>query len=173
MKRRDALVALPASAAWSWAGAAGAAGAGQTAVLQKGESVRWPLAELPLLGGQTLKTEALAGQAVVLVFWATHCPFCARHNPHVEKLHQAAAGKPLKVLTAAGDRDSRLVQQYMQQRRYSFPVTMQYAPLRAMFSTRGVIPLTVTIGRDGRVRDLIPGEMFEEDVLELLPRLSA
>ena len=31
------------------------------------------------------------GKAVVAVFWSTTCPFCRRHNAHVEKLRQAAA----------------------------------------------------------------------------------
>ena len=31
-----------------------------------------------------------------------------------------------------------------------------------------MVPLTAVVGRDGRLRESIPGEMFEEDVMELL-----
>jgi hypothetical protein len=34
------------------------------------------------------------------------------------------------------------------------------------------MPLTVTVDRRGRLRQVIPGEMFEADVMELLPRLT-
>jgi hypothetical protein len=39
-------------------------------------------------------------------------------------------------------------------------------------STRRLVPLTVTVDRSGRLRQVIPGEMFEADVLELA-RLGA
>lgn len=32
---------------------------------------------------------------------------------------------------------------------------------------RKVIPLTCVVDRAGRLREVIPGEMFEEDVLDL------
>ena len=31
-----------------------------------------------------------------------------------------------------------------------------------------MIPLTVVVDRQGRLKQVIPGEMFEEDVLDLL-----
>jgi thiol-disulfide isomerase/thioredoxin len=130
--------------------------------------VRWPT--VTLLDGRRVGAAELAGRAVVAVLWSTTCPFCARHNPHVEKLHRAAlaAQKPLTVLTAATDRDPKLVAAYLKQRGYTFPVTLDEAPLRALFTTRRVVPLTATVARDGRLRDVWPGEMFEEDVLALL-----
>jgi hypothetical protein len=33
---------------------------------------------------------------------------------------------------------------------------------------RNLIPQTAVVGRDGRLLQLLPGEMFEEDVMELL-----
>ena len=45
---------------------------------------------------------------------------------------------------------------------------MDQAPLAAALSARRVIPLTVTVDRAGRLLQVIPGEMFEDDVLELL-----
>jgi hypothetical protein len=46
-------------------------------------------------------------------------------------------------------------------------VTLEHEPLRAALSARKSIPLTVLVDRTGRIRQSIPGEMFEEDVLEL------
>jgi len=129
-----------------------------------GQPVAWP-ADVPLLDGRPWAP--VAGQAQIVVIWSTTCPFCRRHNAHVEKLHRALAGRPGAVLGVARDRDPAAVQRYMAANGYSFPVTMAWRPLAAALSTRNVIPLTVTVGRDGRLKEVIPGEMFEEDVLAL------
>ena len=46
-------------------------------------------------------------------------------------------------------------------------VTLDAAPMAAALTTRRMIPLTVTVARDGRLKQVIPGEMFEDDVMEL------
>ncbi len=106
----------------------------------------------------------------MVVFWSTTCPFCRRHNQHVEKLHRAAqaAGAPLRVLGAARDRDAAVVQRYAQAQGYSFAITQDVAPLAAALAPRNLIPQTAVVGRDGRLVQVLPGEMFEEDVMELL-----
>jgi thiol-disulfide isomerase/thioredoxin len=128
-------------------------------------AVDWPA--LTLLDGRTLSPEAWRGSAAVLVFWATWCAFCHRHNVHVEKLHRAAAGLPLRVLGVALDRDAAAVQHHLAARGFTFPVTLQADALRPLAGGRRITPLTVAVTRSGAVRTPIPGEMFEEDVLEL------
>ena len=131
-----------------------------------GQAVAWP--DVALLGGSRFGPAQAQGRALVVVFWSTTCPFCRRHNPHIEKLHRAAAGKALQVLTVARDRDVTTVLRYAQLQGYTFPISMDHTPLAAALSQRNVIPLTVTVDRKGLLRQVIPGEMFEEDVLELL-----
>jgi len=160
MKRRHALVAAVATAvAPAW-------GPVLAAPAVAGQAVAWP--EVTLLDGSRFGPAQAAGRAVVVVFWSTTCPFCRRHNQHVEKLHRAAAGRPLAVLGVARDRDTAALRRYVAQQGYTFPITTDQAPLAAALSTRRVIPLTATIDRGGRLLHVIPGEMFEEDVLELL-----
>jgi thiol-disulfide isomerase/thioredoxin len=163
MKRRRLLALTPALAAL--AAAAPRAGAAPAAA---GEAVRWPA--VTLLDGE--RWAAPAGHAAVVVFWSTTCPYCRRHNAHVQKLYEAAGGKRLAVLGVARDRDAAAVRRHLAAHGWTFPVTMAQAPLAAALSTRNMIPLTVTVDRDGRLKQVIPGEMFEDDVLELL-RLAA
>ena len=174
MKRRTLLAAPlacrgPGHPAWG-AAAIGAAAiaAGQplrAAPAQPGEPVRWP--QVRLLDGGTWSAEQARNQAVVVVFWSTTCPFCLRHNAHVEKLRRALAGKRVQLLTAARDRDPAAVRSYLQRHGYGFAVTLDHAPLQDALSARKVIPLTVTVDRKGRLQQVIPGEMFEEDVVAL------
>ena len=135
-----------------------------------GEAVVWP--EVTLLDGSRWTAARAEGKAVVVVFWSTTCPYCLRHNAHVAKLHRQAVGLPLEIVTVARERDAAAVRRYLDQHGYRFAVTLDHTPMAAALSTRRMIPLTVTVGRDGRLRQVIPGEMFEDDVLELA-RLAA
>jgi thiol-disulfide isomerase/thioredoxin len=131
-----------------------------------GEAVQWP--QVRLLDGADWSAAQADGKAVVAVFWSTTCPFCRRHNAHVEKLRQAAVGRPLEVITIARENDASAVQRYLARQGWQFAVTLDQAPMRGALSTRNMIPLTVTVDRHGRLKQVIPGEMFEEDVLDLL-----
>jgi thiol-disulfide isomerase/thioredoxin len=159
MPRRGALAALLATIGWPGRGL-------RAAPVQPGERVPWPTVKL--LDGRSWSAADAQGKAVVVVFWSITCPFCRRHNPHVEKLRAAAVGKPLAVLTVSHDGDAAAVARHMREQGLNFAVTLDVAPMAAALSTRRVTPLTVTVGRDGRLRQVIPGEMFEEDVLDLL-----
>ena len=164
MKRRHTLGSL------AWALAAplmGGARAALAAPAQKGQVVQWP-ESIALLDETRLAASALRGRAVVVVFWTTTCPFCRRHNQHMDKLHRAAAGLPLTVLGVARERDVAAVRRHVQQQGYSFPVTLDHAPLAAALSERRMVPLTAVVDAQGRLQLVLPGEMFEEDVMELL-----
>ena len=53
-------------------------------------------------------------------------------------------------------------------RGWSFPVTLDGAVLGDALSPRRSVPLTVTVDRQGRLQEVIPGEMFEDDVMGFL-----
>lgn len=134
-----------------------------------GQPVAWPAVRL--LDGTELEPAHWRGRAAVVVFWSTTCPFCRRHNQHVEKLHRAALalpGQPLQVLGVARENDAAAVKRYAQQQGYSFPITLDNRAMAAALSERRMIPLTAVVARSGRLKQVLPGEMFEEDVMELL-----
>ena len=137
---------------------------------QRGQAVAWP--EVTLLDGSRFGPAQAVGQAVVVVFWSTTCAFCRRHNQHVEKLHRLAAGQGLKVLGVARESDAALVRRYAQHQGYSFAITLDHAPLAAVLASRNILPLTTTVNRQGLLHEVIPGEMFEDDVLSLIKLAS-
>jgi peroxiredoxin len=152
----------------AWPALACAHGLVRAAPAAPGEIVQWPAVRL--LDGEPWRPPA--GHAVVAVFWSAHCEYCARHNVHIEKLHRTSAGRPLSVLGVSRDGSQRMAQHHVRERGYSFPVTLDVAELSQALSQRRIMPLTVTVDRRGRLRQVIPGEMFEADVMELLPRLT-
>ncbi len=140
---------------------------------QAGQPVPWP--DVQLLGGGTLKAADWQGRAGVVVFWSLTCPFCKRHNEHIEKLHRAAkaAGLPLTVLGVVRERDAAAVSRHIQQQGYSFANTLDLAPMAAALSERKMTPITAVVDRKGLLKLVLPGEMFEEDVMELLQLAQA
>ena len=101
------------------------------------------------------------------MFWSVSCPFCKRHNAHVDKLYRAGGDGGPQVLTVSRDRDRAAVRRYLAANGYAFPsawITTRSPRLAA----RRVIPLTLLVDRQGRLKQAIPGEMFGEDVMELL-----
>ncbi len=137
----------------------------KAAAPQKGELVTWP--PIRLLDGTRIEAEQLRGRPVVVVFWSLDCGFCERHNVHVDKLYRASAGSGLLVLGAVTERNSEAVRAHMAMRRWSFPVTLDGPALASALGARRSVPFTATVTREGRLAELIPGEMFEDDVLSL------
>lgn len=127
-------------------------------------AVAWP-ARTELLDGQVLDAQAWQGQPLLVVFWATHCPFCLRHNAKLHQLLQASPG--LRVLAVAQDRDPALVRRYMARHSYQFPVTLDAQAWRAALAVKRVLPTTVPINRAGQAGLALPGEMFAEDLAEM------
>lgn len=165
--RRQALGTLSGlSGLVGWLGLTGS-GPALAAPALPGQPVAWPAA-VRLLDGTAVTAGDLAGVATVVVFFSTDCPFCKRHNQHVERLHQAARGQPLRIIAAAQDRDPAVVQAYLARNGLGFAATLDAGPLHEALSSRRVIPLTCVVDRRGVLREVIPGEMFEDDVLGLL-----
>ena len=128
--------------------------------------VRWP-SRLETVDGQPIDTAAWRDQPAVVVFWATWCGYCRRHNAHVDKLYRSLEGRRLTVLGVAIDGDAATVQPYLLAQRIGFPVVLDGGRLRAQFTERRMVPMTCVLDREGRVTQLIPGEMAEADVLAL------
>lgn len=125
----------------------------------------WP--PLHMLDGSTLKAADWQGVPVVVVFWATWCPYCKRHNAHIEALHQASVGKKLRVLGVSTESDQAKVLNYVQANQFHFPVALADSSFRAQFSDRRVIPLTCLVSAKGRLVQAVPGEWALDDVMAL------
>lgn len=130
-----------------------------------GDIVRWP--SLQLLDGRRLEPPTVGKMASVVVFFSTTCPFCARHNAHVQKLMLATRGLPLRVLGVAHDTSAEHVRTYLGRRGLGFDVSMDPSALHAALSRMRGIPLTCVVDRQQHLREVIRGEMFEDDVLGL------
>lgn len=151
--RRRCLAALAGVAAGARARAAPAA------------RIEWP--DLDWVSGTPVPRSQLRGRPVVVVFWASYCAFCKRHNAHIDELYRASDPLRLQILAIAVDSAAPAVRRYMAANGYRFPVALAACGLRQQWSDRRVVPLTCTVQRDGRPGLCIPGEMSRADVLAL------
>lgn len=131
-----------------------------------GDTVSIPA--LTLFDGQQRPAGYYDGKPVILAYWASWCPFCARQNPYVQELYDNARDSGLEILTVSIDTKEADARQYIEEKAYTFPAVMQTPELLDIFGKRRVIPKIFVIAADGKVVEVIPGEMFEEDVLDLI-----
>ncbi|RZS54468.1 TlpA disulfide reductase family protein [Sphaerotilus mobilis] len=132
----------------------------------RGERVNWP--SVTLTDGRRVDAGTLQGIATVVVFFDTGCAYCKRHNPRLERLVRAHPEAPLRVILAAHDRSAEPVRDYLSRLAPSLDATLDAAPLHAALSERRIVPLTCVIDRSGVLREVIPGEMAEDDVMGLI-----
>jgi thiol-disulfide isomerase/thioredoxin len=147
-------------------------GAGAAALLLPAARAETPAAVLDwslltTLDGAALRPADWTGSPAVVVFWATWCGFCRRHNARVERLHQELAGRAPQLLGVAVDGPAAKVQEHVQRHRLSFPMAMDDGRLRRALALPRVVPVTALLDAGGRVRQAIPGEMADDDVAAL------
>lgn len=130
------------------------------------------------LKGRTVRLADYSQKGVVVLsFWATWCQPCMAEMPHLEAMYKELKGSGLTVLSVNTDeaRNHALVKSTIQQKGYTFPVLLdQNTQVITQYNPRGMIPYTVVIGRDGRVKAVhagySPGDetALEEEVKALL-----
>lgn len=156
--RRQVLAA--ATATWAWSSiAAGAVPAASPAPID------W--SGLRLLDDPGDGPAHWAGLPVVVVFWATWCPYCKRHNARIEQLYQHSRSQGLRVLGVTDETDLDKIAASVQTQQIHFPIAMAPTAFRAQFTSRRVLPLTCVVSAQGRLLQAIPGEMALEDVMSL------
>lgn len=128
-------------------------------------AVRWT--DIELIDGRTLSAADLRSGAVVAQIWASWCPFCAAQNPHVQKLHEAQAGRGLRVVAFSIDKTEEAARDYVSRRGYTFPVAMATPQLDSWFGKRRTLPETYVVDRAGAIVFRHQGEMFPEDIAAL------
>jgi thiol-disulfide isomerase/thioredoxin len=69
-----------------------------------------------------------SGKVVLINLWATWCGPCNAELPQLQKLYDQAKGRPdLQILTFNIDEDLGLVEPFMKERGYTFPVVPAYS----------------------------------------------
>ena len=114
-----------------------------------------------------LRAAQLEREAVILYVHATWCPFCARQSPHIDRLYRQLDPQRLRLIGISLDRQADDVRRYHARHGYRFPVSMDAQAIYPLVGQRRVIPLVHVLGPGHVLRESVPGEMLEDDVMDL------
>lgn len=105
--------------------------------------------------GKTFRLSDHLGKDVVLLdFWSTFCEPCKAEFPHLRALYDENRGKGLLVVGVAMDGPETLADVHAFVRRFEadFPVvTDEDSRIASLYDPKKSMPLSVLIGRDGRI----------------------
>jgi len=125
------------------------------------------------LEGHDVRLSDYRGKVVMVNFWATWCPPCRKEIPDLIKLQRDYGSRGLQVIGVTyPPEDLAEVRQFVREAKVNYPIALGSKETRMLFSSSEALPMTVVIGKDGRVRDIIedillPKE-FEEKIKPLL-----
>ena len=110
---------------------------------------------LPDPAGKTHTLDEWQGKLIVLNFWASWCGPCREEMPLLDSTQQRLASHGLQVIGIAADSASA-TRDFLGQHPVRYPILINDPDTMADVSvdygnSRGVLPYTVLIGRDGRV----------------------
>ncbi|MFC5499211.1 TlpA family protein disulfide reductase [Caenimonas terrae] len=130
-----------------------------------GEVQPWPRAErLPALDaldlqGQRWNFDKLGGRAVLLNFWASWCEPCRQEMPTLQQLVDVYGEDKLAVLALNFKESPAIATRFARNAAMTVPVLLDPGgQIAARFAVK-IFPTTVGIGRDGRPRWRVRGEM--------------
>ncbi len=147
-------------------------GGGRGVAFEKPEPL--PRFALPVLGGGTVRSDALLGKVVVVDFWGTWCSPCVAEMPEFQKFWAGYRGDPdVRLVTIATNDDRVSLRDFMSRRKYDFPVLLDDGYASRIGVT--VFPTTWIIDRQGRKAyyAMHAGEKELGRLVELLKRGGA
>jgi cytochrome c biogenesis protein CcmG/thiol:disulfide interchange protein DsbE len=134
-----------------------------------------PTLALRDLGGRTVQLESFKGKVVLLNFWATWCPPCRAEISDLVALQKAHGAKGLQVVGVTCPPFARTaVAKFAKREKINYPILLGTKGIASRLTGTEVLPTTLVLDRDGRVRARIEGILTPEEVDEkILPLLDA
>jgi thiol-disulfide isomerase/thioredoxin len=129
------------------------------------DGVPTPALDLTGLDGKQWNLRGLRGKVVVLNFWASWCAPCVDELPILNELasdSQAAKGE-LLVLGVNYRESAPAIQRFLNEHSFRYPIVVDKTGDHFKKWTDGVMPTTILIGRDGRPRWRVVGELNPAD----------
>jgi len=122
---------------------------------------------LTRLDGSDVNWQSYKGKVLIIEFWASWCPFCARQNPILDRFYRAHKSRGVAVVTLSTDKNPEVARQYIRRHGYEFECGMLTPAWDAIYRQRKGLPQLYVFDRDGKLRQIELREMMDEDIEEL------
>ena len=125
------------------------------------------------INGRKIRLSDYRGKVVMINFWATWCPPCRKEIPDLIKLQREYRSRGLQVIGVTYPPQKLAeVRKFVRKAKVNYPVGLGTEATKLLFTATDTLPMTIVIGTDGTVRDIIEGillpEEFEQKIRPLL-----
>lgn len=125
-----------------------------------------PAFELKDINGRTVRLSDFKGKVVLLNFWATWCAPCRAEMPELARWQNEYQSKGLQVVGMTYPNYTRAAVGHITRRlKLTYPILLGTRELAGKYGVGEVMPTTIVIDRDGRIRARILG-ILEPDEFE-------
>lgn len=134
-----------------------------------------PALELPDLTGKTHALAEYRGRVVLVNFWATWCEPCLDEMPSMRSLRERLAWQPFTILAVNYGESTPRIESFLPRVGIDFPVLLDRGQKVARAWRVRILPASFLIGRDGRVRYHVIGEIdwTSQEAVAAVQRLLA
>ncbi len=119
--------------------------------------------------GNQVKLSDFEGRMVFLNFWATWCTYCDIEMPDLQKVNDEH--EDLVVLAVNVREDKDLVQEYLDEGGYDFPVVLDEDGHMAQIYLVSGMPTTYFISDDGKLLGYQPGMLTLEQMEDIIVQM--
>jgi len=127
----------------------------------------WAL-EMETPNGEMFKISSLAGQPLLVNFWATWCPPCVEELPLLNRFHQEQQARGWRVLGLAVDQPSA-VRAWLKKSPLDFPIVMAGLDgtdlSKRMGNLTGGLPFSLAFSASGDVLQRKSGQLSSADLV--------
>ena len=146
--------------------APGSSSGGSAPLPALGQPLRLP-DEVVLLDDAVLRPVHERNKVLVLYWWASWCPFCAIQSPLMDKLWRAHRSAGLQLLGLSIDKKREEAIGHLRAKGYGYPSTWVTPEIEKLLPRPKGLPITVVLGRDGKVLMAEAGQLFPEDIEQI------
>lgn len=122
-----------------------------TVISHNVSAIEAPAWQLKTQSGEIISSTQFQGQAVILHFWATWCPYCKKLQPKLVELEKKYAEQGVKIVAISfNEDDGALPQDELASRGYDFITAVNGEEVVALYGVRGT-PTTFFINKHNQV----------------------
>ena len=138
-----------------------------------GQHSQAPHLRLKDIQGRYVRLSDYRGKVVLINFWATWCPPCRAEIPDLIRLQREYGNRGLRVIGVTYPPQKLAeVRRFVRSAKVNYPIALGTNETKLLFTTSEELPVTIVIGTDGRIREIIEGillpEEFEQKIKPLL-----
>ena len=123
------------------------------------------------LNGEEHRLSDYKGQGVFLNFWGTWCKPCAKEMPAMDRQYEIYKEQGVQVLAVNIAQSDFEVQRFASQYGLDFPIVIDKTKSVMEAYNINPLPTTLLINPDGKIEQIIRGEMTEQDIAGFMEQI--